>query len=214
MKDLAIYGGGGLGKELATMIPIVDPKGERWHFLGYFDDVKAAGSKVSHFGTVIGGIEALNNWPTPIDIIIGVGSPTGRKVIREKIKNPLVAFPNFIDPDFKIGDPEGFKIGEGNVITSGCIVTADVTIGNYNLLNGSVVVAHDDVVGDYNVFMPDVRVSGEVTIGDCNLFGGRSFIIQQTKIGNNIRLGAGSVLMTKPKDGRTYIGVPAKWFKY
>lgn len=214
MKDLAIYGGGGLGKELATMIPIVDPEGTRWNFLGYFDDMKATGASVSHFGTVVGDIEALNNWPTPIDIIIGVGSPTGRKVIREKIKNPLVAFPNFIDPDFKIGDPEGFKIGEGNVITSGCIVTADVTIGNYNLLNGSVVVAHDDVVGDYNVFMPDVRVSGEVTIGDCNLFGGRSFIIQQTKIGNNIRLGAGSVLMTKPKDGRTYIGVPAKWFKY
>lgn len=65
MKDLAIYGGGGLGKELATMIPIVDPKGERWHFLGYFDDVKATGSKVSHFGTVLGGVEALNNWSTP-----------------------------------------------------------------------------------------------------------------------------------------------------
>ena len=33
---------------------------------------------------------------------------------------------------------------------------------------------------------------------------------QQIKIGNSIRLGAGSVLMTKPKDGNLYLGVPAK----
>ena len=39
-------------------------------------------------------------------------------------------------------------------------------------------------------------------------------ILQQLIIGNNIRLGAGSVLMTKPKDGNLYIGNPAKKFKY
>ena len=33
---------------------------------------------------------------------------------------------------------------------------------------------------------------------------------QQIKIGNEVRLGAGSVLMSKPKDGKLYIGNPAK----
>ena len=37
---------------------------------------------------------------------------------------------------------------------------------------------------------------------------------QQIKIGNNIRLGAGSVLMTKPKNGNLYIGNPAKKFEF
>ena len=58
--------------------------------------------------------------------------------------------------------------------------------------------------------MPAVRVSGEVKIGEFNLFGVGSIILQQIKIGNKIRLGAGSVLMTKPKEGFLYLGVPAK----
>ena len=41
-------------------------------------------------------------------------------------------------------------------------------------------------------------------------FGVGSIVIQQIKIGHNIRLGAGSVLMTKPKDGFLYIGNPAR----
>ena len=42
------------------------------------------------------------------------------------------------------------------------------------------------------------------------IFGVGSIILQQLNIGNNVRLGAGSVMMTKPKDGNLYIGVPAK----
>lgn len=57
-------------------------------------------------------------------------------------------------------------------------------------------------------------MSGEVKIGDCNLFGIASIILQQLKVGNNVRLGAGSVLMTKPKDDSLYMGNPAKLFKY
>ena len=77
-------------------------------------------------------------------------------------------------------------------------------------MNGSVVFGHDDIVGNFNAFMPAVRISGEVTIGELNYFGVGSIILQQIKIGNNIRLGAGSVLMTKPKDGKLYIGNPAR----
>jgi len=33
-------------------------------------------------------------------------------------------------------------------------------------------------------------------------------------IGNKVRVGAGSVLMRKTKDGNLYIGNPAKLFKY
>ena len=62
--------------------------------------------------------------------------------------------------------------------------------------------------------MPGVHLSGEVKIGDCNLLGVNSVVLQQIKIGNNVTLGAGSVLMTKPKDGYTYIGTPAKKFDY
>ena len=62
--------------------------------------------------------------------------------------------------------------------------------------------------------MPGVRLSGDVKVGCCNLLGVDSVVLQKVKIGDNVTLGAGSVLMTKPKDGGTYIGVPAKKFNY
>ena len=77
-----------------------------------------------------------------------------------------------------------------------------------------VIIGHDSKIGDFNCIMPDVRISGEVTIGNENLLGVRSLILQQIKIGNQIRLGPGSVLMTKPKDRNTYIGNPAKLFRF
>mgnify|MGYP003321408090 FL=1 len=51
-------------------------------------------------------------------------------------------------------------------------------------------------------------------MGDGNFFGVGSIVLQQIKIGDNIRLGAGSVLMTKPKNGELYIGNPAKRMKF
>ena len=69
-------------------------------------------------------------------------------------------------------------------------------------------------MGDFNVLMPGVRLSGEVKLGTCNLLGVDSIVLQRVKIGDNVTLGAGSVMMTKPKDGFTYIGVPAKKFDF
>ena len=62
--------------------------------------------------------------------------------------------------------------------------------------------------------MPSVRISGEVVIGDENLFGVSSIVVQQLKIGNEITLGPGGVLLHKPKDKSLYIGNPARLFKY
>ena len=58
-----------------------------------------------------------------------------------------------------------------------------------------------------------VEVQMEVEIGDANFFGVGSIILQQIRIGNEIRLGAGSVLMAKPKDGKLYVGNPARKFE-
>ena len=58
--------------------------------------------------------------------------------------------------------------------------------------------------------MPIVRISGEVKMGNRNFFGVGSIVLQQIKIGSDIKLSAGSVLLTKPKDSCLYMGNPAK----
>lgn len=211
VKDIAIYGAGGFGREVACLINRINEVEPTWNLVGFFDDdASLKGKQISHYGPYLGGMDELNKWENPLAVVVAVGSPKAVKCIVERIANQKIEFPNIIHPNFVINDPETFQIGRGNIIQRGCSVSCDVAIGDFNTLNGSIVFGHDDKVGNFNSFMPDIRVSGEVSIGDCNFFGVGSIILQQIKIGNNIRLGAGSVLMTKPKDGNLYMGVPAK----
>ena len=214
-KKIAIYGAGGLGREVAGgILRINSARDEHWELVGFYDDLIAAGTQVSHYGKVLGGMDALNKVDEPLDLAIAVGDPKSRKLIYESIKNPNISFPNLIAPSFNVLDPATFKIGRGNIIQDNCSVTCDVTIGDFNVLNGSDILGHDDVIGNFNVLMPSVHLSGAVTVGDCNLFGVDSIVLQQIDIGNNVTLGAGSVLVIKPKDDSTYIGVPAKKFDF
>lgn len=214
MKDIAIYGAGGLGREVVALIEAINQDSSQWNLIGFFDDGKAIGEQISNFGKVLGGMNELNSWKESLCIVLAFGSPNTVRAIRNKIKNQHISFPNLIHPSFFIGDTSTFFIGEGNIIQRNCAVTTSVTIGNFNLLNGSVGFGHDATIGDFNTFMPGCNVSGEVTIGNENLFGAMSFVKQGIRIGNNITLGPLSPLLIKPKDGCTYIGNPAKLFKF
>jgi len=215
MKDIAIYGAGGLGREIACQISKLNEIIKAgWNLIGFFDDGKAIGEDISHFGKCLGGLAQLNDWETPLNVVLCFGSPRSLAKIHSLIVNPNINFPNIVSPDFSINDPETFKIGKGNIITGQCSATTNVAIGNFNLLNGHVHLGHDIKIGNFNVFMPGSRISGEVSIGCQNLIGADSFVKQQIKVGNNVTLSPLSALLTKPKDGNTYIGNPAKIFKF
>lgn len=214
MKNIAIYGAGGFGREVACHINRINSENSIWNIIGYFDDGVDKGTQISHYGKVLGGINELNNWSDSLDIVLAIGSPIIMKKIVEKITNPIIRFPNIISPGIRFNDKETINIGMGNIIVSGSAFSCDVSLGDFNVFNGSVVLGHDVTVDSFNSFMGAVRISGEVTIGNNNFFGVGSIVIQRIIIGDNIRLGAGSVLMRKPKDGFLYVGNPARKLEF
>lgn len=210
MRDIAIYGAGGFGKEVACLINRINDKEPTWNLVGFYDDKpELKGEMISHFGRCLGNIGDLNAYQNEISIVFAIGNSLIVRDLVGKIRNPHISFPNLIHPSFVVSDPETFEIGRGNIIQGNCTATVDVKIGDFNVLNGSVSFGHNAKIGSYNLFMPAVRVSGGVVIGDENFFGIASIVLQQLSIGNRVRLGAGSVLMKKPKDGCLYIGNPA-----
>lgn len=209
-RDLAIYGAGGFGKEIACLVKKINEREDIWNLIGFFDDGKKCGDSISHFGNVLGDIKTLNQWDTELNVVLAIGNHAVLKDIVKKIINPFIKFPNIISPVVNINDPDTFDIGIGNIIQSNCTMSCDVSIGDFNILNGAVVLGHDVKVGSFNTIMSGVRVSGEVTIGDDNFFGVSSIVLQQLHIGCGVRLSAGSVMVTRPKDGKLYIGNPAR----
>lgn len=183
-------------------------------FYRLFDDGKTKGEQVSHFGPILGDINTVNEWPSDLAVVLCMGAPHIMKMVKSKITNHYIWFPNLIDPTFSIADTETFSIGEGNIIKGHCSVTTDVKIGNFNVLNGFVNIGHDVEIGNFNVMMPGARISGEVKIGNGNLLGADCFIKQLIRIGDDVTVSPLSALLTKPKNGMTYIGNPAKIFKF
>ena len=213
MKDIAIFGAGGFGREVACLIrsinECIDVDEERWNFIGFFDDVKEKGFK-TEYGEVIGGTNALNEWKSPLALVIAIGSQGAIKAISGNVRNPNVYFPNIVAPNVFFFDQESVIMGKGNIITFSCRLSCNVHIGDFNVLNGSVSFGHDVVIGSYNVIFPETRLSGCVSVGNENFFGARTFVAQGLKIGNHTRVGAGSVVLRNTKDGALYMGNPAK----
>lgn len=213
MTDVAIYGAGGFGREVAaTLLNINRRESKSCNFLGFFDDGMDVGAE-NEYGKVLGGLETLNKWRKELSIFIAIGNPLSVKSIVNKIHNQYISFPNLVN-DSEFLDKNNSSIGIGNIIIGRCFMSCNTHIGNFNIFNHFVSVGHDTTIGSYNSFMPSARISGNVQIGDENFFGVGSIVLQQISIGNNIKLGAGSVLMHKPKDKSLYIGNPAKLFKF
>ena len=210
MKNIAIIGAGGFGKEVACIINKINELKPTWEFIGFFDDGLESGSHVSHFGKILGRTEDLNLWNDDLSIVFAIGNPYIIQKIVFRLNNKLLDFPNLVHPDVFFADNVSLKMGKGNVVTRGCSFSVDVEVGNFNQFNSLSALAHDVQVGSYNVFMPLTRVSGKVMIGNFNSFGIGTIILQGIKIGNRVKVAPSSVVMRKTEDDCLYMGNPAK----
>ena len=211
MKDIAIFGAGGFGREVACLIKRINKQQpDMWNLIGFFDDDEKLWGTCNEYGKVIGGKEQLNCWGKDLSLVITIGNPLVLHKIVENITNENIKYPNLIDPTVDFLDPDNVRMGKGNVICAKCFVSCNVEIGDFNLFNVGDGLGHDSCFGDYNVIMPNVNISGGVRIGNENMLGVKATILQYLKVGNQVRLGANSLLMKNAKDGMLYIGTPAK----
>lgn len=216
MNNVVIVGAGGFGREVASLLKRTNKLKPTWNLLGFYDDnteLLPKGTR-NEYGEVLGTVEDLNKVIEPVSVILAVGSPRALKVIRERLTNPRLSFPNIIAPDAHVLDEDNYEMGEGNIMSSFSSISCHVKLGSFNILNNRVSFGHDVEIGDYNVFMTASRISGSSHIGNGNLFGVGSIVIPGMKVGEGVTVSPGSVIMRKTKDGSTYVGNPAKILKY
>lgn len=213
MKDIAIYGAGGFGREVACLLKLINEQKPTWNLVGFFDDGKEFGYQ-TEYGKVLGGIKELNIYEIPLSIVIAIGNPKIVSHIVYSINNSLIDFPNIIAPDVQFLDKGNATLGRGNLICNHCWISCNVHLGDFNIFNVGVAIGHDSSLGDFNSLMPVTKISGEVCIGNRNFFGVSSVVLQQICIGDDTVIGANSLVIRKTKDGETYVGSPALKVKY
>jgi sugar O-acyltransferase (sialic acid O-acetyltransferase NeuD family) len=207
MKQLAIYGAGGFGREMALMVEQMNDVKKEWEVAGFFDDGRRAGEVVDGL-PVLGGIGELNAWKTGLDLVVAVADPRIRKAVVEKIRNDNVHFPAMVHPK-SMGSSRNL-IGRGSIITAGCILTTGIEIKDFVIVNLLSTLGHDVKVGSYTSIMPGSNISGAVTIGEANLIGTGVQILQGLSTGDHCRIGAGAVLTRSVAGSKTITGIPAR----
>lgn len=212
MKNIAIVGAGGFGREVKTLIDSINKVSPTYHFIGFFDDGFEKDTLINGY-PVLGGITALNDVEDALAIIIAIGDPKTKFALFSKIKNEHIYFPTLIHPNVLISD-DFVQIGDGSIICAGCIITCNIIIKDFVILNLMCTVGHDTTLSSFSSFMPSVNISGEVLIHEKVYVGTGVKIINQLEIGANTIVGAGAVVSKTLPENCTAVGIPAKPIKF
>lgn len=214
MKDIAIFGAGGFGREVLTLIQDINEGNPIWNVIGFFDDGKEIGYEC-HGYNVLGGTKELKEWKSQISLVIAIGTPIIKKKILNSIcDNEYIDYPSLIHPTVIIGDTDYVKIGKGCIICANNILTCDIILGDFVTLNLACTIGHDTIIKDYSAFMPACNISGECVINESVYCGTGAKIINQISVGEETIIGAGAVVVKSLPGFCTAVGIPAKVIKY
>lgn len=203
-KELIIYGAGGLGREVLTLVNALP----EWQVIGFIDDNVPAGTIIKGL-KILGGISILHDITSP-NVVLAVGSPLVKQRLEEQLLQYTVYFPALIHPSAILQDPDSITIGAGSIITAGSILTTDIHIGKHVLINLNTTVGHDCVIEDYSSIMCAVNIAGEVNIGRSVFVGSGASILNQTSLAESCTVGMGAVVLKDVLQHTTVAGVPAK----
>lgn len=209
MKDIAIYGAGGLGREVAAAVRQINEVKPTWKLVGFFDDGLPLGKTVDDL-TVLGGINELNEYPASLSVLVAMASPALREKVVQQIENKLISFPSLVHPAANLGDVARNKWGKGCLFTAGVILTTGITLGDFVIVNLSTTIGHDATIGDFTSIMPGCCISGEVKMGGRVSMGARSCILPRLIIPDESVIGAGAVVTKSFSEKVKLVGVPAR----
>ena len=192
MKNIAVIGSGGLGREVLGIIQSINRKENSWNFIGFYDD-NLSNDLINGF-PILGKIEELNQINEELHVVIAIGNPKIKELIKNKIINSQIKFPTLIHPSVEIYSEENVVLGKGVVIGANSVLTVNIEISDFVYINTAAVIAHDTKIGKYSMIMPTVSISAGGEIGEKVYIGNGTKIDYAIQIDDNAVIKAGSIL--------------------
>ena len=126
-----------------------------------------------------------------------------------KLKNRKYAI--LTHPNVKISSTN--LIEEGSIICSGNILTVNIKVGKHVIINLDCTIGHDAIIEDYTTVLPSVNLSGNTKTKKYTTLGTGTKVIQGVTIGENVMIGAGTIVIKDVESNVTAVGNPARIIK-
>lgn len=208
MEKIILLGGGGHCESVIDTI--IDSK--LYEIVGIIDLKESVGQYVNNV-KIIGSDENLIEFKQQgienAFITVGsVGSPKIRINLYELANKLDFKMPVIIDKSAVISKTS--IIGEGTYIGKGAIINTNAVIGSNCIINTGSIIEHDCNVSDFVHISPGATLCGGVKVCKNTHIGANATIIQYKNIGENVIIGAGSVVTKDIKSNLKAYGNPCK----
>lgn len=208
MKDLVIFGAGGMAKETAALVHDINREKSTYRHVAYAVDnaYYRKGMKIREVAVV--SREWVIEHRDDVVCVCAIGYPKERREVQQSLIKERVRFASLIHPSSRIG--EGTTIGTGCIVEQGCDITVDCHLGNGVFVNGNVSIGHDSTLEDFVTCFSKSHISGRVWIGEAACIGTMVFIGEKRKIGAESVVAPGSIVFNNVMKGTHVMGNPAK----
>jgi sugar O-acyltransferase (sialic acid O-acetyltransferase NeuD family) len=211
VKPIVVVGAGGFGRESLDVIEAINAATPTWELVGVVDDAPAAiqverlaDRRIQH----LGGLDALLHAQTPIDYVVGIGSPRIRERVAARLDAAGFAAATLVHPAASVGSCT--ELEEGVVVCGGAQISTNVRLGKHVHVNPNATIGHDARLDGFVSINPAAVVSGEVEIGSGTLIGAAAVVLQNLTIGADAVVGAAACVTRNVPPGATVKGVPAR----
>lgn len=210
MEDIYILG---IGRNTVTVMDLVEDCGYNISGLLHYNYDRTG---EDYFGQkIVGCFEDLlkRESLTGINFALSMGNLSIRREIYDRIIAKGGNIPTLIHKSCNIS-PRAI-IGKGVQIMPGSIVQGDSVVGDDTVITVNTVIAHSSSVGNHCLISGNVMIGAYSHIGDMTHIGQGSTIVsgKVDRIGDNVIIGAGSVVLKDVPDNSVFVGNPAHFLK-
>ena len=202
---LAIYGCGGLGREIFDVALRRNALSELWQELVFVDDFQSPGEC---FGAKVIDFQGLIREKGHYECIVAVGEPSGREKLFDKLSESGLRVTSLIDTTAIISPTA--SIGAGSIVCEYATIHTGVRLGANTLIQPFCDIGHDIQVGEHTVLSPYCVPGGNVVIGKRVFVGLHCAIKESLVIGSDAIIAMGSAVFRDVPDGSTVVGNPAR----
>jgi acetyltransferase EpsM len=200
---IAIYGAGGLGRELLQVLRDMGAP-----CAGFVVDRRFPAPAAIEGVEIHRSVQVLSADPS-VSFVIAVGNPAARARLAAELEREIgPRFATVIHPRAWIGS--SVRIGMGSMVFGPASVTADVRLGRHVLVNPGATIAHDCDLADFATLGPSCALAGGVTVEEGAELGVGARVAPGVRIGRGAMVGAGAVCIRPVSANTTVVGVPAR----